>query len=35
MIFFGGVGSALVAVNQVLVTGKILQNREKAFKYAK
>jgi hypothetical protein len=35
MIFFGGVGSALVAVNQVLATGKIPENRKNACKYAK
>jgi hypothetical protein len=35
MIFFGGVGSALVAVNQVLATEKIPKKRKNACKYAK
>jgi hypothetical protein len=35
MIFFGGVGSALVAVTQVLATEKIPKNWKKACKYAK
>jgi hypothetical protein len=35
MIFFGGVGSPLVAVNQVLATGKTPKNGKNACKYEK
>jgi hypothetical protein len=35
MIFFGGVGAALVAQKQGLATGEIPKNRENAKKSAK